>query len=584
MQEVLEEICQYLGVTAVADGDEVYLMDYDAIKAGNFNYYRYSLSNPSNPTLVNKEFGKIIQASDYSDTGATLSLDNVYNKVTVTDDLYTFDSVIPSMFEGMINITKDNDNNLSSQANRDNGTFGVAFKNDVTNYGSLAKEANNMIVLVDKVGDKYNSVFMQYFTNPSYKFYRYDTSANEIEPAKELNYTDNQTYIGAYLAKIAVKQIDKVTLDEIKGFSKEKGLDQLEALFAKNNVSSVQYDNYLVFHNVNDRTDGKGHLMNKIPPYPIFQTTLTSLSTLFGGTNANLVITGSVTYHFKDDKPYLIPNGQLSVPNGDDIFYKSNSYIPAKMQWGNQYWDGEKWTTEETTFKIPYLADEPKMKEVVGTTYDIINTVTWRIGTTAKGYLIKCPTDEVIGGLPIVTLYKPVDVYVNKYHNCVFLKDFDVKAIIGDPTFSDTNNTDTVYTNIINNKFVTELSDIKFKICTWDNKKPNYSAVAYKLNGSYRYLDKTFNRACYNGELDWVSSDEEKPSAADGLRQEEHLIYKLVNQYSTPSVILNLSLRNDNKIYGLYGDKTISNKEFIIDSMSIDYKYNKADIKLIEKK
>ena len=97
-------------------------------------------------------------------------------------------------------------------------------------------------------------------------------------------------------------------------------------------------------------------------------------------------------------------------------------------------------------------------------------------------------------------------------------------------------------------------------------------------------MDKTFNNACYNGEQSWTSSDDNKPSAADGLRQEEHLIYKLVNQYSTPSIILNLSLRNDNKIYGLYADTTITQRDFIIDTINIDYKYNKADIKLIEKK
>ena len=67
---------------------------------------------------------------------------------------------MPSLFDGMVNITKDNDNNLSSQSNKDNGTFGVAFKNDVSNYGSLTKEANNMIVLVDKADNSYNSVFM----------------------------------------------------------------------------------------------------------------------------------------------------------------------------------------------------------------------------------------------------------------------------------------------------------------------------------------------------------------------------------------------------------------------------------------
>jgi hypothetical protein len=63
---------------------------------------------------------------------------------------------------------------------------------------------------------------------------------------------------------------------------------------------------------------------------------------------------------------------------------------------------------------------------------------------------------------------------------------------------------------------VTELEEIKFKICTWDNKKPNYSAVAYRSGSSFQYLDKTYNKACYSGEADWTGSDSK--AASNGLR------------------------------------------------------------------
>lgn len=135
--------------------------------------------------------------------------------------------------------------------------------------------------------------------------------------------------------------------------------------------------------------------------------------------------------------------------------------------------------------------------------------------------MIPLPKDRLVGGVPVLTIYKPYDPNFgnpNLKPCCMFIKDFAMKAVIADPSFGDDNDSDTVYTNIINDKFVAELKDIKFRICTWDNKKPNYSAVAYKLNGAYNYLDKTFNNACYNGEQSWTSSDDNKPSAADGLR------------------------------------------------------------------
>ncbi|MCF0115071.1 MAG: hypothetical protein HUJ56_06930 [Erysipelotrichaceae bacterium] len=109
MKDVLEEICQYFGLTAIADGDKVLFLDYDAIKHNRNYYYRYSVGGTDAGTLTTLSFTKRIAASDYSESGATLSLDNVYNKVSVTDDLYTFDSLIPDVFDSTINITDDYD-------------------------------------------------------------------------------------------------------------------------------------------------------------------------------------------------------------------------------------------------------------------------------------------------------------------------------------------------------------------------------------------------------------------------------------------------------------------------------------------
>jgi hypothetical protein len=40
---------------------------------------------------------------------------------------------------------------------------------------------------------------------------------------------------------------------------------------------------------------------------------------------------------------------------------------------------------------------------------DFVNTVSWRVGTSEKGYLISVPSNEVVSGLPILTVYKPYD-------------------------------------------------------------------------------------------------------------------------------------------------------------------------------
>lgn len=148
MQEVLEEICQYLGVTAVAEGDSVYFLDYDAIRAGMNSYYKYSIDDEAAPSLETISFSKTIKAEDYSESGATLSLDNVYNKVSIKADLYTFDSVIPDMFEGAYNITKDSDSALQTSDNAALGMWGEIVSSDA---GSTDSSNKNMIAMIDRV-------------------------------------------------------------------------------------------------------------------------------------------------------------------------------------------------------------------------------------------------------------------------------------------------------------------------------------------------------------------------------------------------------------------------------------------------
>ena len=84
----------------------------------------------------------------------------------------------------------------------------------------------------------------------------------------------------------------------------------------------------------------------------------------------------------------------------------------------------------------------------------------------------------------------------------MIIKDSTINLIVSDPTFSDKNNTDTVYTNVINDDYVNELKEVKFKVSTWDNKKPNYSAVAVRNQSSKYFLDKTYNISCYKGECE----------------------------------------------------------------------------------
>ena len=151
---------------------------------------------------------------------------------------------------------------------------------------------------------------------------------------------------------------------------------------------------------------------------------------------------------------------------------------------------------------------------------------------------------------------------------------------MGDPSYSDANKTDTVYTNELDNNSIQEMDEISFKIHTFDNKENTYSAVA-QSNGE-KYIDKIQNRALQPYEKLWYDSNGEL--AVNGLRAEEHLIYKLCRQYTTPSKVLECEIKSGLIFpWGLYTDTTLSGN-FIVDSLGTNYRYSYNTVKLIEKK
>lgn len=586
MQEVLEEICQYLGLTAVADGDSVYFLDYDAIRHGRNTYYKYSVDDDSAPTLETISFSKTIKAEDYSESGATLSLDNVYNKVSVQADLYTFDSVLPDLFSNLQNITKDYDEQITipQQTGFDTGMYGTFVKSKIGGDNSDNTNAIGVVVKPMEVKDP-DIIVVKYYNSPAYRFFKYDSNGRDItDSVKGLNYTDTMFMCGATAAKFFVKR----GKDFYLGNSNSEIFDNL---LSYNDVNKIDFTNYIMFINpFGSTTPVSNHIPNSaITQYPFLETTMNDTALVFGGENSYIVISGSIMFHEFNYYPYPVSKYWLG---NSGTMRAGEGYLLCKLKWNNLFWNGTKWTESESTFQLKYIKDnaseDDRNAEAVFFRFNpIVNNVSWKIGSKEAGQMIPLPKDNLVGGVPVLTIYKPYDPDFgneNLKPCCMFIKDFSMKAVVADPSLGDDNNSDTVYTNIINDKFVAELKDIKFKICTWDNKKPNFSAVAYKLGSGYNYLDKTFNNACYEGEQNWSSSDDDSPSTAEGLRQEEHLIYKLVNQYSSPSVILNLSLRNDNRIFGLYQDTTIRDKKFIVDCMNIDYKHNKQELKLIEKK
>lgn len=572
-KEVLEEICKYLGLVCVGDGDKVYLLDLDAIRANKNTYYQYNIGETAY-TRVTLSKSLVISGGDYMGANNNISLDNVYNKVSVKDKFYTFDSVIPSIYDNLVNITKSTDEGLANSESINNGMYGEVVSGE--------NSSDRMIVYVDRVYDPeneryttYNACFIKYYKNPYYTFYSYGSSGSE------LNYTDTKHFHGACIVKADIKKLDKapsyweVMIMEI--IQKRMTLDDW---LARNEISKINFDNYLMMLNINDN---RYINYNSIKNYPFISTNTVDTNALFGGENAYLIISGKYIWHVFSQDPYPIPTGEdIDIEDGRFAMDSTDTYILAKLEWGGQYWNGSGWTNTSSTFKLRYMNEastneERRCDATEFNDLDIVNTVTWRIGTDEKGYCIPAPKNKVLSGLPKITLYCPYtpnyhsaktgdDKGHAKPHSVVFLKDFDIKAVIGDPTFSNANDTDTVFTNVIDEHHVQEFNDIELKICTNDNKNPSYSVVAYKDGIGFHFVtDLTSNALNLN------------------KTAEEIIVNRICNQYKQPRIRLELQLNNDIVPYQTFTTSWISGKKFVVDSQNIDYYNNQSTITLVEK-
>lgn len=624
--DVLFEICQYLGYTLFADGDEVYIIDYDAIKAGNNKYFKYSLSGASlgASTSVTKKYSKYIDGSAYSENGTSVSLDNVYNKVSVKDDFYTYDSLFPEFgdpkFE--VNITADTDTGFSSLIG---GYYQVG---DIIQQTDKNGNSENYQIFVTKGWKgKIFLVIVKFYRSDVLEFCKYNrtTKANvTANYENKIGWSDLMKLHGAFYVRMYIKDLSQTNIFKQINFNfwLEDFKKRLAA--AKTQDDKVKLWIELLNRDPKDVTlspmiictnhQKEGHIgpaaynstgsyarteNEDCRRYPYVKLRRFD-SSVFGGSDAYLIINGKQLSHDKIDTPFPLSEGANNekLDHKRDYKYNSEGFLWCRLKWGANYWNGTGWQTTATDFKLPYWKPEdgnPRVRTYYDRTYDFLDTAKKDILKGEKGYYITCPQNGNLSGDAEFIIYANRDLwgdsrkshwhaadrYCRFYNTVQVLKDLTIKAEISNGLLDDMeNDSDTIYTNVIPNGSVDKLSEIKFKVCTYDHKKPTYSSVDYMVNGKSEYLKYTVNKALNSKESSSVGSNKEGAK----LVQEEHLIFKLVNQYQDPKVMLDVNLHNENhKLYGTYTDKTLSGKTFIAQEINTDYRNNQQSIKLLEK-
>ena len=613
--DVLIEVMQFLGYTMFAEGDEVYIIDYDAIKRGNNKYFSYNLTNTTlgTYTTTTKSYSYQITGESIGETGTTVSLDKVFNKVTVKDDFYTYDSLFPNFGDAKFetNITAALDWNASDMFKR-----GYYVIDTITQTSKTGKSENYTIFICPAWRDKTFVCIVKFYKSDVFQFCKYDKNTKQDrteEYEKDMTWSKLFECHGATYVRMWKKEVSRSEAEDFRGrynymLPQETKL-QMWIDFLNRDPEDIALTPYVLCLNWSDGHIGPAALQSTgkydrtenedCRKYPFIKLRRFD-SSVFGGKDAYLLVNGKQLSHDEQNTPFPISDGanNKSLKRDPDYKYCEEGFLWCRMKWGSNYWNGEGWQATPCDFKLFYFKGDGKIRvrDYYDKFFDFADTASKSMLKGAKGYYMTCPQNGNLAGEAEFIIYCNRDLWgrsnhnhwhssnqYSRYYNYVqVLSDLTMTAEISNGMLDDMeNDTDTTYTNVIATGAVDKMSDIKFKICTFDNKKPSYSGVDY-LDSSKNsvYLKYTYNKALNSLESGVTASNRD----GHKMVQEEHLIFKLVNQYQEPRTVIKTTLKNlGHKMYGTYTDKIIKNKTFIVSEMNIDYRQETAEMKLTEK-
>lgn len=583
LKEVLEEICKYMGYVCFQWGDSVYFMDYDMYKEKKMNGARWDKStrwNTKNAVLISEKANEIV-ADSYMGTGASMSLDDVFNSVKVNCNYYNVDDLIPDLFEDDYLTNRHGENAVIS----------------ISRYGGRGNS-----ILMNKT---FYRVYDHKFINSLYYSPVTSTSLHEtkVEPTEE-------QFKSRYFFRdfIGGNIVDMVHLNYSEANEKVGESKDLER--------------YLLISQLNRPwcgAEGTFHWENY--NFPIME--YKNIPVIFIDNTAEDETTRTATRATSSSRPNTRPQKKVPMPNylvinasAAFVADLSAEYLSETIEKGlgkkssqswytyggssidqvrnapalcfyleipqAGWWNGSTWVDYKTHFEVPldYFgegADDKKFYEQLwATDKDVTNNIETYLFLGTTGYRIPLPsvmdtTRDMYFAIAMPKRFvhcadSSGGDNTGKIGNAYcFIKDLEMKIVNRNTIFYE-NDEDEVYENVIDSAFVTEGEEIDLKITSDNYKRFSYSTVSTRTAEDVPTTDIQF----YNKNMEL-----RKP--------EEAIIERYVNQYSTPSIKTSLTLDMSFKPYELITD-TYWKKDFVITGQEIDYKNASQTITLLEKK
>lgn len=265
--------------------------------------------------------------------------------------------------------------------------------------------------------------------------------------------------------------------------------------------------------------------------------------------------------------------------------------LKVKLKIGNKYWNGNAWTTTESTFWIPYHKDNVVTEDEELIWHDWNKPVTnhdytYKIGKDA--FAIPINVWDYLYGRISIDIYMPripwtdgvlYEVNGNTRLNyeltppVIFMKNlsFELRSSDNDHEhwyldFSDVDKEEDeiIYENDINTNNVSEFDDLKFKVNTYNDKCPI----------SQSYLVGYYNVYYTDG---WYRS-----YTGTSKRQELNVIDRYIDHYSSPHVIYNCAVHGYIEPWKCVRPTALNNIRMIVDEQEYDVKGDVNNVRLVQ--
>ena len=489
LDEVLQETCKYFGVVCYQWGDAVYFIDYDQYNSDKvMKGYRWE----KNDYWVSRQYVTIastaqeIIAESYMDTGADISMDDVFNKVSVKCNYYEIDNIIPDLF----------DDDLLTNRMEDEGYLKIR---RYTGRGNsiLANETYYRLYDHRDVDNKYYIPLSGTTTHEQVA----TPTADDMKTRRII-----EDYVGANI-------IDMIHLDYNAANGKPS--------------DSKDWERYLMISQLNRPwcgAEGTFHWENYNFPVMEFK----NIPTVFldntqdtGGRPGRpikpqnyLVIDAEAAFVSLQKESYLddgIVKGMKEKRGGEYYEYMDGAYTfdhinesPALVFYlevpQKGWWNGTGWVDYKTYFEVP-LDELDYENEFFGVSKSVQNTVSANLFLGASGYKIPLPQEMdstrfmyFAIGMPKRTAHQS-DIQGGDYtgdagNAYCFIKKLEVKICNLYSTLWE--DADMVYENIIDEDFVVDGDEIDFKITSDNNKIYSLSTVATIAENDVQTTDISF--------------------------------------------------------------------------------------------